>query len=77
MSTIYRRGARFGEGVGFDATFGGVNLTYGGWFPPQAEFLYLGGVYCDLSPTDNIRMDESPTGAAHFVEQIEGDIYEV
>ena len=77
MANIYRRGARHGEGVGFPATLGGVNLTYGGWFPPQAEFLYLGGIYCDLSPTNDIIMDDSPVGAVHFIEQVEGEIYEV
>lgn len=77
MSNIFIRPARIGEGVSFPATLGTAYLTYGGYFAPQADALFLGSIYFDDSPTNDITMDESPRSAAYLELDPEGDIYEV
>lgn len=77
MSGIFIRPARHGEGVSFPDRIGTWYETYGGYFAPQADALYLGDIYFDESPSRTIYFDESPTGAAHFIEAPTENIYEV
>ena len=77
MSGIFIRPARIGEGVSFPARLGTTYLTYAGYFAPQADALFLGDIYFDVSPANDVVFDESPQSAAHLDLDPTGDIYEV
>lgn len=74
---IFRRMAQLGEGPTLTCTLGLTNLTYGGWFIPQANAFLLGTVYFRTAPEDDIVFCEQPSNAVHFIDSVNADIYEV
>ena len=74
---IFRRMAQLGEGPTLTCTLGLTNLTYGGWFIPQADAFLLGTIYFGAAPEDSIVFCEQPSNTIHFIDGVEEDVYEV